>query len=176
MTARVISTGLHRPVAVFDPGKSLLHNDHFQIAYVTNDINRAVAVFRHRFGVTAFRENDNELPNGAKVGVRSVWIGSMMYEICCGSGPGMDLYTDSAPPDTDFILKFHHFGYLVPDEAAWGALEREIERRSWLVRTRSDTPGFFRGCYVEAPELGHFLEYVLLGPGLLERMNATPVS
>ena len=169
-------SALIRPTPVYDPAKGLLHNDHFQVAYVTNDLARAVEVFKSRFGVSAFRANDNTLPNGASVGVRSVWIGGMMYEICCGVGPGMELYTDWAPPGGDFVLRFHHFGYLVTDEAAWAALEAEIERGGWTVRTRSDTPGFFRGCYVEAPELGHFLEFVLPRDGLLERMNATPVA
>lgn len=165
-----------RPIPVYDPAKSLLHNDHFQIAYVTNDIDRAVEVFRTRFGVREFRANDNDLPGGGKVGVRSVWIGSMMYEICYGAGAGMELYTDHAPPDGDFVLRFHHFGYLVPDEAAWDALERRIAEGAWRVRSRSDIPGFFRGCYVEAPELGHYLEFVLPRAGLLERLNATPVA
>lgn len=169
-------TLLQRPVPVYDPAKSLLHNDHFQIAYVTNDIERAAQVFRERFGVRSFRANDSELPGGGTVGIRSVWIGGMMYEICCGTGPSMDLYTDWAPAGGDFVLRFHHFGYLVPDEAAWNALERQIERGGWRVRTRSDIPGYFRGCYVEAPELGHFLEFVQPRAGLLERMNATPVS
>jgi hypothetical protein len=168
--------GLHRPVPVFDPGKSLLHNDHFQIAYVTNDIERAVAVFAERFGVAAFRANDNDLPGGGRVGIRSVWIGGMMYEICYGWGEGMDLYTEVAPPGGDFVLRFHHFGYLVADEADWDAVERQIARGGWRVRSRSDIPGFFRGCYVEVPELGHHLEFVLPRQGLLDRMNATPVS
>jgi hypothetical protein len=167
---------LNRPVPVFDPGKGLLHNDHFQVAYVTNDIDRAVGIFRERFGVAAFRENDNELANGAKVGVRSVWIGNMMYEICFGSGPGMELYTDHAPPGGEFVLAFHHFGYLVPSDAAWDVLERQIEAGGWQMRSRSDLPGFFRGCYIAVPELGHYLEFVQPRAGLLERMNATPVA
>lgn len=167
---------LVRPTPVYDPSKGLLHNDHFQVAYVTNDMDRAVDVFKSRFGVAAFRANDNAMANGARVGVRSVWIGGMMYEICCGAGPGMELYTDWAPEGGEFVLRFHHFGYLVADDAAWAALEREIVRGGWTVRTRSDAPGFFRGCYVEAPELGHFLEFVQPREGLLARMNATPVA
>jgi len=170
------SATLRRPLPAYDPAKGLLHNDHFQIAYVTNDIDMAVEVFQRRFGVGAFRANDNELPGGTKVGVRSAWVGGMMYEICYGAGPGMELYTDWAPPGGDFVLKFHHFGYLIPDEATWEALERQIANGGWRVRTRSDSPGFFRGCYVEVPELGHFLEFVLPREGLLERLNATPVS
>jgi hypothetical protein len=154
----------------------LLHNEHFQIAYVTNDLDRAVAVFRKRFGVAEFRANDNDLPDGGKVGIRSVWIGAVMFELCYGAGPGMELYTDWAAPDADFMLRFHHFGYLVPDEGAWETLEREIARGGFRMRNRSDIPGFFKGCYVEVPELGHLLEFVLPRAGLLERMNATPVA
>jgi hypothetical protein len=135
-----------------------------------------VAVFRDRFGVGAFRANDNVLPGGARIGIRAAWIGGMMYELCCGAGPGMELYTDRAPEGGEFVLRFHHFGYLVPDDAAWAALEAEIACGGWTVRTRSDIAGFFRGCYVEVPELGHFLEFVQPRAGLLERMNATPVS
>lgn len=84
--------------------KGLLHNDHFQIAYVTNDMDRAVALFRDRLGVAAFRESDYETPEGTSIGIRSAWIGAMMYEICCGSDPGMELYTDWAPPGDEFVL------------------------------------------------------------------------
>ena len=167
---------LRRPLPVYDPAKGLLHNEHFQVAYVTNDIERAVEVFQRRFRVAGFRANDNELPDGARVGVRSAWIGGMMYELCYGAGPGMELYADWAPPGGDFVLRFHHFGYLIPDEATWAALEQQLAGGGWRVRTRSDVPGFFRGCYVEVPELGHFLEFVLPREGLLARLNATPVA
>lgn len=165
-----------RPVPVYDPGRSLLMNEHYQIAYVTNDIQKAVSVFRNRFGISDFRTSDNDLPDGGTVSIRAVWIGNMMYELCSGTGPGMELYTDWAPANGDFVLRFHHFGYLVESDADWLALEEEIGRGAWKVRTKSDIPGFFRGCYVEVPELGHFLEFVQPREALLERMNATPVA
>ena len=171
-----LTLGLNRPVPIYDPAKGLLNNEHFQIAYVTNDLDRAVKIFRTRFGVSRFRANDDVMEGGTRVGVRSAWIGGMMYELCSGAGPGMDVYTDWAPPDGEFVLRLHHFGYLIPDELAWQALEQQIAEGGWKVRTRSNIPGFFRGCYIEAPELGHFLEFILPGPGLLERMNATPMS
>ena len=167
---------LKRPVPAYDPSRGLLHAEHFQIAYVTNDIDRATEVFRERFGVREFRANDNEMPGGTSIAVRSVWIGDRMYEICCGKGPGMELYTDWAREGGDFTLKFHHLGYLILDDQAWSGLELQIEAGGWRVRTASDIPGFFRGCYVEVPELGHFLEFVQPREGLLERLNATPVA
>lgn len=169
-----MSDRLVRPVPTYDPSKRLLHNDHFQIGYVTNDIDRAVEIFRDRFGVAEFRANDHALPNGSSIRVRSAWVGKMMYEICHGTGPGMEIYTDFAAPDAPFVLQLHHFGYLIPDEETWSALEAELVRHGRKVRSRSDMPGFFKGCHVEAPELGYFLEYTMPRAGLYDRLNATP--
>ncbi len=165
----------NRPVPVFDPARGLLHNDHYHVGYVTNDIERAADIFRRRFGVREFRETGNETPGGS-ITLRSVWLGNMMYEITCGVGAGMELYTDHAPPGGDFVLEFHHFGYCVPDETGWSALRRRIEEGGWKVRLDSDTPGFCRAIYVEVPELGHYLEFVQPHDGLIERLNATPVA
>jgi hypothetical protein len=166
----------HRPVPVCDPARGLLHGDHYHVGYVTNDIERAAGLFRERFGVGAFRETANEMAGGSRIALRSVWLGTMMYEITCGAGPGMELYSDHAPPGADFVLQFHHYGYLLRDEEGWAALRRQIERGGWRVVFDSDTPGYCRACYVAAPELGHYLEFVLPHEGLIERLNATPVA
>ena len=159
---------LDRPIPIHDPAKSLLHNDHFQIGYITNDIERAAGVFRERFGVAQFSANDDTMANGATIRVRSVWIGAMMFELFSGSGPDMAFYTDAAPPGGDFVLRFHHFGYLVPDDAGWEALERQLAAGGWAVHRRSDIPDFLRVCMVEAPELGHFLEFIQPRAGLID--------
>jgi hypothetical protein len=170
-----LSSLLKRPVPVFDPSKGLLHNEHFQIAYVTNDIDRAVEVFQRRFGVPRFRESDAELPSGATIQVRAAWLGGVLYEITCGKGPGMELWACGAP-STSFVLRHHHFGFLVPDEDAWEALGREIARGGWTVLQRSDHPGIGRIVCVASPELGHCLEYIQPGPELLARFEATPAG
>src|SRR5690349_419029 len=38
VTASLAQSALARPIQVFDPAKGLLHAEHFQIAYVTNDV------------------------------------------------------------------------------------------------------------------------------------------
>lgn len=165
-----------RPVPVFDPARGLLHNDHYHVGYVTNDIERAAGIFHDRFGVAGFRETQNDLPDGGSIALRSVWLGNMMYEITCGAGPGMELYSDHAPPGGDFVLAFHHYGYLVPDEEGWKALRKRIGEGGWRLVLDSDTPGYCRAIYVEVPELGHYLEFVMPREGLAERLNATPVA
>ncbi len=74
------------------------------------------------------------------------------------------------------MLELHHYGYLVRDESAWTGLRRRIAAGNWNVVLDSDTPGYCAACYVEVPELGHYLEYVLPREGLAERLNATPVA
>ena len=164
---------VNRPVPSFDPARGILNQDHFQLGYVTGDIAAAEALMSERFGVNAMRRRDNELPNGASVSTRTVWIGSMMYEIACGKGPGMEQFSRYAPTGGR-VLAFHHFGYLVPGDEAWAAIEAEVARRGWAYEARSDTPGFARTAMIFAPELGHCLEFVLAREGLAEQFNQTP--
>lgn len=170
-----MATSLIRPAPVFDPARGLLHNDHFQLGYVTADLASGEAVFRERFGVTRFRTRDNELPNGASVGTRTVWIGAMMYEIACGKGPGMEQFSRFAPRDGR-ALAFHHYGYLIGGDEDWRTLQGLLAQGGWEVIASNDTPGFARTCMVFAPELGHCLEYVQPLAGLFEQMNQTPVA
>lgn len=165
-----------RPVPAFDPAKGLLHNEHFQIAYVTNDMARAEAVFRDQFGAREFRTNGGGNAQGGYVDVRAVWIGNTLFELLCGRGPGMELYTDVAPEGGPFVMKLHHFGYLVRDDADWAKLEETVERGGWNVVARSDAPGIVRALHVEAPDLGHLLEFVLAYPPFLKTLEGTPVA
>lgn len=171
-----METGLKRPVPVYDPARGLLHNDHFQLGYVTNDIERAKAFFARHFNITRFRENDSDLPGGGRVCTRTAWVGSMMYEIAMGYGEGMEVFSDFAPQGADFVLKFHHFGYLVPDDAAWDVLQAEIARSGLKLRRPNDTPGYVKTCFVEVPGFGHMLEYILPRAGLMEKLNVTPIA
>ena len=166
---------LDRPVAPFDPARGLLCNEHFQMGYATNDMAKAEDYFRQHFGVKEFRPTEGENPDGGKISVRSAWIGNVMYEIICASGPGMEIYSELLPDD-GFAIRLHHFGYLIPDEAAWEMLEETVTCGGWSVRQRSETPGYVKAMFVEAPELGNYLEFVLPAPALLERFRATPVA
>lgn len=171
-----METGLKRPVPVFDPARGLLHNDHFQLGYVTNDLASAMARFGEHFNITRFRENDADLPCGGRVCTRTAWIGAMMYEIVMGYGEGMEVFSDFAPQGGEFVLQFHHFGFLVPGDAAWARLEAEIARSGLVMRRPNDTPGYVKTCFVEVPGFGHMLEYILPREGLLARMNLTPIA
>ena len=44
--------------------------------------------------------------------------------------------------------------------AFWEALEQEIERGGWKVASKSDNKGFLKAYIIEAPDMGHYLEYI----------------
>ena len=149
---------LKRPDAIFSPTNGLLRTEHFQMAYATNDIDRAMALFKDRYGVKEFRALEGQLPEGGQIHIELAWVGTIMYELLTASGPGSAIYMNRLPAG-DFVLKHHHLGFLIPDQAQWDALMEEVERNGWSMPHMNKTPGFISSCFVDVPELGHYFEY-----------------
>ncbi|MCJ8158556.1 VOC family protein [Sphingomonas sp. LaA6.9] len=164
---------LIRPDSNFSPSNGLLRADQFQIAYATNDIDAACAIFRNRFGIDAFRRLEGPLPAGGRIRVELAWVGTVMYELLTASGPGSALYMDRVP-DNGFAIRHHHLGLLIHDAAQWAALAREAERVGTPLLNLRHNEGFMRTCFVDAPTLGHYLEYIFPEPAGLEFLNAVP--
>lgn len=152
---------VNRPKMSTRPRDGLLCGEHVQVAYVTNDIDRACAVFSERYGVNTFTNLDSELPAGGKIRVKLVWMGGTMLELIEASGKGAEFYNERLPAD-QFSIQFHHLAYLLDDLSAWNELEERIAQEKRSVPFGGNTPGFMRFCYVHAEELGHYLEYFLL--------------
>ncbi len=138
----------------------LLRRDQFQIAYATNDIDRALAVFGDLHGVHKFRRLEGQLLDGGHIRVELAWIGATMIELLTAHGPGSEIYMDRLPTD-QFAIRHHHLGYLIYDKPAWDGLEAEAARLGRPLLAYRHNPGFLRSCFIDAPELGHYLEYIL---------------
>ena len=154
-----MKTLLTRPQTVFGPGAGLFRNDHFQIAYNTTDMDRAIATFSRRFGVKEFAALEGDMPAGGRVRMRIGWAGGVMYELIWAEGPGSDVFRAGLPAE-GFGLRPHHLGYYVPTAEAWTSLRNEVEREGLKVVHDTDVPGFLKAIIVEDPGLGHFLEYI----------------
>jgi hypothetical protein len=153
----------------------ILRNDHFQVAYVTNDLARACRTLSDRYGIKGFRDDGGQLPAGGQMNLALAWAGGIMFELIEASGPGAALYNERLPAE-GFAIRHHHLGYLVRNEEAWNALEQEIDRDGWTVALKDSAVGFYRAIYVDAPELGHYLEYILPEPGGIAFFESVPVS
>ena len=71
---------------------------------------------------------------------------------------------DRLPACDAFAMKHHHLGYLIADEAEWQALEAEAARAGFAMSHKSVNAGFITSCFVDLPELGHYLEYIMPEP------------
>lgn len=166
---------VNRPKMHGSPRNGLLCGEHVQIAYVTNDLDRAGAIFCDRYGVKEYASLDADLPAGGNMRVKLAWTGGTMLELIEASGAGTAFYNDRLPAD-QFSIQFHHVAYLLDGILAWNELEARIVAEKRSVPFRGDTPGFMRFCYVHAEELGHYLEYFLLDAGGIAFFESIPGS
>ena len=150
---------VNRPPIEVAHRQGLLRKDQFQVSYVTNDLERAKSTFAERYGIREFASLGGPMPDGGTISVAFAWSGGTLYEIIQAGGPKTEFYNRDLPSDR-FAIRFHHLGFLVHDKAAWEQLEREIKQGKWTVAYTSLNSGFMDAYYVEAPELGHYLEFI----------------
>jgi len=168
-------TLMKRPAAISDPAAGVLRNDHFQVSYATNDIERARSVFSDRYGIHEFGKLEGQMPAGGHIHVEVAWVGNTFYELVTASGPGSAVFMDRLPKE-EFALRFHHLGFMIYDEAAWNALQQLIEDDGWTVLSENNTEGFLRHCFVDAPELGHYPEFIFPEPAGLAFFESVPAN
>lgn len=141
---------------------------HYQNAYVTRDVDRAVAAFRESADIRTLLETqvsvDLWTPQGEGQGVQKlafIWVGDMQYELIQPiEGDVLSLYRDALPADDG--LAFHHVCQRVDD---WGALMARVDRQSCPVVLKGGTPGMLEFLYLDTRKwLGHYTEYVWMVP------------
>jgi Glyoxalase/Bleomycin resistance protein/Dioxygenase superfamily len=165
---------MSRPVGT-PAGSGLLQAEHFQMAYVTGDVERARDVLRTRYGVRNFAPLHATMPAGGRVHIELAWTGGIMIELIEATGPGAEFYNDMLPA-TGFSLRHHHLGYLVRDRVAWEALITTIEDEAYPIAYEGQREGFLRFCYIKAPEFDHYLEYLLLEPAGVRFFENVPAN
>ncbi len=141
---------------------------HYQNAYVTRNVDKAVAQFRERADVRAIHEI--ELPvhiwtqQGEGTGVQKlafVWVEDLNYELIePKEGDVLAIYRDALP--TDDRLAFHHVCHVVDD---WDALMAQVAQQPYPIVLKGGTPGKLQFLYLDTRAwLGHYTEYVWMVP------------
>lgn len=164
---------LNRPASLPGPGAGFARNELFQVAYATNDMDRAKIFFAEKLGVREFSKIEAPLPEGGHVRIEIAWASGMMYELMHGVGAGSEVFNTFLPKN-EFAVRPHHLGYFVPSQEAWDAVLKEIERDGRRIVRNTDAPGFLKAVIVDAPELGHYLEYILPEAGGLAFFQNAP--
>ncbi len=146
---------------------------HYQNAYVTRNVDKAVADFKQYADLRALMEIEVPVkvwtPKGEGVGVQKLafaWVDDLNYELIePKDGDVLAIYRDALPADDRLV--FHHVCHVVDD---FDALMKRVETQPFPVVLKGGTPGLLEFVYVDTrPWLGHYTEYVWMAP---ERWNA----
>ena len=141
---------------------------HYQNAYVTRNVDKAVASFREHADVRTIMEIETPVqvwtPQGEGSGVQKlafVWVEDLNYELIePKSGDVLAIYRDALPVGDG--LQFHHVCHVVDD---WAELEAKVAASPFPVVLKGGTPGLLQFCYTDTRSwLGHYTEYVWMVP------------
>jgi hypothetical protein len=141
---------------------------HYQNAYVTRNVDKAVAEFQQHADVRAVMAFEVPVkvwtPRGEGAGLQKlafVWVGDLNYELIePKEGDVLAIYRDALAADDRLV--FHHVCHVVDD---WEALMARVERQPFPVVLKGGTPGMLEFVYVDTrPWLGHYTEYVWMVP------------
>src|SRR5262245_55220841 len=99
---------------------------HFQNAYVTHDLDRAMDIVAKRFQVAHFDRFDPDMVvkttsgnQPMSVRVASFWVGGLNIELIQPLSGYVDHYMAQLPQDrSDPVPRFHHASFRRDDEAA----------------------------------------------------------
>jgi hypothetical protein len=155
--------------------QGMLSKEHSHTAWVTNDLDRALEIFARRYGVNGCTFLEGDGPQGSHIKVAFAWAGGQVLEIISARGPGFEFYNKMLS-EGEFAIRFHHLGFVVHDEADWQGLEREIHDGNWHVSLSQLSGDFIDAYYIEATELGHYLEFVRPFAAGDAFYNAVPVN
>lgn len=146
----------------------MLMGQHYQNAYVTRNVDKAVATFRERADVRSLMEIEVPItlwtPQGSGIGVQKLallWIEDQNIELIePKEGDVLAIYRDALPEHDG--LAFHHACYKVDH---WNDFLARVGDQPAPLVLRGGTPGMLEFAYLDTRDwLGHYTEYVWMSP------------
>lgn len=158
------------------PGLGLIANA-WQIAYVTNDLDRAVTLLRDDYGAGEFLVM-RQLP-GAMTDIALAWCGETMIELLYPLAAEGDFYSDHIAGAQGFALRHHHMGMLVEGREEMGRIRARHVQLGHDIPFEGENSGAIQYLYADCrPTLGHYLEYIRLeeeGRALFAAVSGSPI-
>jgi len=156
---------------------------HSQNAYVTNDLDRAQAIWRDQYGVSEFYVFENNAPGLVsspeyRMKIALANVGGLEIELI-EPVPGLaPMHAEVLPDDGSFAMAFHHIamrihGDLSGFEEHMASLESVANPVVW----RGEMGDVMQFAYTDQrATLGHYVEHVWFDPAMYEQMaSAIPV-
>lgn len=141
----------------------MFEGHHFQNAYICDDIEAAVALFRARGHDQDVRIIDTAQPVMTPTGevtmenrLAFIWIGDMQYELIQPVSDPQGLYASAR--DNGGPLRFHHICTRVPD---WDDFRARAAKQDLTIAIEGSSGDRLKFLYLDARKVvGHYLEYV----------------
>jgi hypothetical protein len=141
----------------------MLEGKHFQNAYVTRNIRKAIEDFKSRADIRKLIEYEGTTEVTTPAGLVKqttklafVWVDDLQYELIEPVSGAVDIFRNALPADD--LPVFHHICMRVDN---WDEFRARVDRQSLpIVMERSIGDGL-KFLYLDARSfLGHYLEYV----------------
>ena len=144
----------------------MLEGKHFQNAYITRDIDKALDIFCSRLGVKEARSFevtvDVTTPAGSGSATNKlafIWVDNLQYELIQPVSGLVSVYSEQLPADDS--MKFHHICMRVDN---WERFRANVEQQRYPVVLEGGSDAL-KYVYLDARDtLGHYLEYVWMTP------------
>lgn len=150
---------------------------HHQIAYVTNDMDKAIEVFAQDFGVTRFYPlvtGEEPVPaGGIRMKAALANVNGTEIELIQPLGEGENLFSNALPKDGKFMIAVHHVCIRITGGIEnWERHRASIDEAKHPVALENSYGEFLRIVYTdEHPRLGHYLEHMWMSPFVVEEMG-----
>ena len=152
---------------------------HQQVAYVTDDLDAAIAVFEREYGAPGFyrfSNADSGLPMEGQPILRIALarVGGVEIELIQPIGGPCEIFTDALRGGARPEIRFHHVAIRIEGSLQdWEAHRAEVLKKGRPVAFEGALGDDLRFFYTdERALLGHFIEHVWMSPGLLTQLGA----
>jgi hypothetical protein len=153
---------------------------HSQVAYVTNDLDEAAALFEREYGAPGFYKFDTMQSGVANTGdphlrIALARVGGVEIELIEPLGSTAPLFSDYLPHDrTELAIRFHHVAIRIEGSLEdWDRHCASIDTTRHPIAYRGALGDVLRFFYTdERRSLGHYVEHVWMNPQLLEQLGA----
>lgn len=151
---------------------------HSQIAYVTNDLDAAAAVFENDYGSPGFYKFDNAQvaqPGDPQLRIALARVGGVEIELIEPVGATAPMFSQLLPQDrSELAIRFHHVAIRIEGSLEdWDRHRAAIDTRRHPIAFQGALGDLLRFFYTdERAHLGHYVEHVWMSPELLEQLQA----
>jgi hypothetical protein len=157
---------------------SLFHGVFRQVAWITNDFDRALASFAADYGVPRWLELRNfKLLTGpgthADVHIALAVRGGVELELIQPLGGDDRVYRQALTADPALQINFHHICYRLESAEALAAVRHAAEAKGRAIALHGEIATGTAYFYIDdRPTLGHHIEYIYYPPADLRQLSA----